>query len=388
MKAVFLAALVITGAASPALAVTGSAEAGLLAMRKTNLIVLGNWTTGHDVEGKTFVGGNASGNSAALGIGNALQGQDASSRRTLTIVGNNNANNLNINNGSNGGSGRVATTPGVAIGGNSGGINFNAAGSAIDIGGNFTGGNVNLVTGQTVNVGGRANAGFGGTAGATVNAGGNIGGNANGASFNQNLGTGWNAGFVTGLQAEAAQLSADVLALSATLGNLGLASNPSSITSLGGRAIFNAVDGGNGFALFNVNAAFFSSFTEVRYNFGSTTLPVIINVTGTNITYNLNAIGGNSSGNRQVIWNFIEATTVTLLRMVNGSVLAPKAALSNNTPIEGSVVAASFVQGGEVHMGTYGADAAFLPEPGSWVQMIAGFGLVGAFARRRRRVIA
>ncbi len=175
--AFFLVSVVCAVASAPATAVTGSAEAGLLAMRKTNLIVLGNWTTGHDVEGKTFVGGSASGNSATLGIGNASQGQDASSRRTL--------------------------------------------------------------------------------------------------------------------------------------------------------------------------------------------------------------LGGNNSGNRQVIWNFIEATTVTLQRMVNGSVLAPKATLSNNTPIEGSVVAATFNQGGEVHMGTYGADASFLPEPGTWVQLITGFGMVGAFARRR-----
>lgn len=72
--------------ATPAAAV-GDANAGLQALRELNLIVLGDWRAGQDVEGKTFIGGNASGNSSTLGIGNSRQGAADSTRATLTVVG-------------------------------------------------------------------------------------------------------------------------------------------------------------------------------------------------------------------------------------------------------------------------------------------------------------
>jgi hypothetical protein len=80
--------------------------------------------------------------------------------------------------------------------------------------------------------------------------------------------------------------------------------------------------------------------------------------------------------------------------MVHGSVLAPLARITNITPIEGSVVARSFKQGGEVHLGTFGFDdlpgggTGVVPEPASWAMLITGFGLVGAAARRRRAAAA
>ena len=388
MKAVFTTiALATVLVATPALAVTGIASAGLSAMRQTNLIVLGDWRTGHDVEGKTFVGGNVTGNSATLGIGNKSQGAAESKRATLTVVGSSKVDNLNINNGSNGGKGNVATNPGVIIKGSSGGINLNAAGATLDIGGNYSGNN-NIGSGQTYNIGGNATGSINGTKGATVNAGGAINGNANGATFKSKLGIGFNAESFATLPEQAVQLGADLSALSATLGNLSLAKNPSSITTLGGRAILSAEDGGNGFALFSVDTDFFKKFSEIEYKFATSTLPVIINVYGKTIDYNLNPIGNNQSGNQQVIWNFLEATQISFNRMVNGSVLAVNATVRNNTPIEGSVVAGNFEQGGEVHLGTFSADATFLPEPGTWVQLIAGFGLAGTMMRRRRRLLA
>jgi choice-of-anchor A domain-containing protein len=381
------AALAITPV--PAAAVTGVAADGLQAMRELNLIVLGDWTGGHDVEGKAFVGGSATGNSTTVGIGNSVQGAAPSARPTLTIVGNNGLAGINVNNGANGGSGLVATAPGVAIGGSSGGLNLNASGASLDIGGNFSG-NANIGAGQTFNIGGNASGSINGTGGATVNAGGTINGNANGAAFNQNLGGGFMAPFSANLQTQRAQLEANLTALSGALAGLSLASNPSSITSLGGKAIFTAVDGGNGFALFNVDAAFFGSHSEIQYDFPLTTLPVIINVSGIGtINANLNTVGSIGGANQQLIWNFTDATTVNFNRMVHGSVLATEALVTNVTPLEGSIVARSFRQGGEVHLGTYAQDSAFLatevlPEPQSWALLIMGFGLVGATMRRRR----
>ena len=87
MKRNLLLAGAMALAATPALA-AGDAGNGLQAMRELNLIVLGNMSGGHDVEGKTFVGGELSGNNTPLGIGNGSQGAAPSARRTLTVGGN------------------------------------------------------------------------------------------------------------------------------------------------------------------------------------------------------------------------------------------------------------------------------------------------------------
>lgn len=184
-----LAALLSTPASA-----AGNAANGLQAMRELNLIVLDNLNAGHETEGKAFIGGNITGQTSNFGIGNSTQGGAISTRRTLTVGGNVGPQ-VNLNQGSNGGNGSVASNPGILIGGNYAGGNFNVPGAAIDIGGNFSNGNVNLVNGQTVNVGGTITANANGSNNTqTVNAGGGINGNANGAVFNANLGTGWNAG--------------------------------------------------------------------------------------------------------------------------------------------------------------------------------------------------
>ncbi len=84
-----------TAALLPAAAsATGSATAALTALSQTNLIVLGNMTGGHEVEGKAFVGGNISGNASNYGIGRSNQGEVASSAPTLTVGGNINGGNF------------------------------------------------------------------------------------------------------------------------------------------------------------------------------------------------------------------------------------------------------------------------------------------------------
>lgn len=89
----------------------------------------------------------------------------------------------------------------------------------------------------------------------------------------------------------------------------------------------------------------------------------------------------------QVIWNFVNATRIDFTRMVHGSVIALDALVTNTTPIEGSMAVGRFDQGGEVHLGTYAGGNSLLgvvPEPAVWAQLIVGFGLVGAFMRRRK----
>lgn len=189
----------------------------------------------------------------------------------------------------------------------------------------------------------------------------------------------------------------DLRALSTTLSGL---VNTGNVTSSGGNnPVIHGVDGGQHYAVRNLTSAFFTSYAgQMAYDLPSTGLPLIVNVAGARaFIWGLNAAGANKVYNQSVFWNFYEATSISFTTMFNGSVLAPYATISNTTPIEGSVAVLAFNQGGEVHLGTFAGAAPFLtaepiagdvPEPASWVMLIAGFGLVGAVLRRRSGLAA
>lgn len=372
-------------------AAAGDAAAGLQAMRETNLIVLGNMTGGHDVEGNLFVGGSLSGNAMTVGFGNIAQGMTASSRPTMTVGGDMTAL-VNYQPGAN-----VSSANAILIGGNFGSANFNTPGARIDVGGNF-GGNLNLANGQVVNIGGSVTGSVNGSNNTqTVKAGGSITGNANGATFLANQGIGWNAADTSvKIASETLKLTQDLQALSTALASLNLAGNPSDVTTFndGGQLdrTFNAVAGSNGYALFSISSDLLATSRNIDFNVAAGAYPIIVNVTGTDVVWNANAVGGyNSSVNQRIIWNFTEATSIDFKKMVHGSILAVQAAAKNSTPLEGSVAVKSFDQGGEVHLGTYNGGDGFLtgvPEPSTWAFMIGGFGLVGSALRRRRGLAA
>ncbi len=140
--------------------------------------------------------------------------------------------------------------------------------------------------------------------------------------------------------------------------------------AVGGVAVFSV----NGNSLFQNNLV---QQMDINLNGAST---VVINVTGTNITYNGgNMVGGFNVGNAsKIIWNFYQATTLNIDRHFFGAILAPNAAMSNSTAIEGSVFTDSFTQNGEVHLPNFGGN---IPAPGALA--LAGFGMVVAGLRRR-----
>jgi choice-of-anchor A domain-containing protein len=78
------------------------------------------------------------------------------------------------------------------------------------------------------------------------------------------------------------------------------------------------------------------------------------------------------------IWNFSQATSLTIDRNFNGAILAPSAHLTNSTAIDGSVFVASMTQNGEVHLPGY---TGVVPAPGTAV--LAGLGGLIMAARRR-----
>lgn len=101
---------------------------------------------------------------------------------------------------------------------------------------------------------------------------------------------------------------------------------------------------------------------------------VIINVSGTSINW---GAGGNFVGNfvtnnvrARVLWNFYEATSITLNKNFNGALLAPYAHLTNSTSIDGSVGVKSMTLNGEVHQPT---SLVPLPEPSTLVLAAGAF---------------
>lgn len=380
-KAALLAGAALAfAAASPSSADVVSAKAGLDAMSKLNLIVLDSTVTtqlSDDVEGKAFIAGGVSGN-APIGIGPSATGQGfvASNFATLT-VGKTLNGNIQVNNGNG-----VAPVFRAEIGGNATGLQANPAN-----GGSFQG-----------LIGGAFNAqNFNPSAAKTVRYGTTISGAQpqDAPFFTQD--TSLAAGGANDAAARIATLSAgfntDFTNLSSALRDLTLASNPSTIGGTATTPILNAVKGSNGFALFNLTTSFFNvaNPNQLTVTASGGAFPIIINVTGGGtVNWNFNN-GTDVALIPQIIWNFTEATTINTNRLVRGSLLAPNATVTNTTPIEGSVVVKRFVQGGEVHLGTYGGGDGFItpvPEPSAWAMMIGGFGLIGAALRRRRALAA
>jgi len=145
---------------------------------------------------------------------------------------------------------------------------------------------------------------------------------------------------------------------------------------------FNSVLGPGGVAVFNVNgnALFQSNLVQsmtINLNGAST---VVINVAGTNINYNGgNMVGGfNVPNASKIIWNFFEATNLSINRSFFGAILAPNATLTNSTAIEGSVFTDTFIQDGEVHLPNFNGN---IPAPSALA--LAGLGMVVATRRRR-----
>jgi choice-of-anchor A domain-containing protein len=167
----------------------------------------------------------------------------------------------------------------------------------------------------------------------------------------------------------------------------------------GGQAYTFGSTATSGYTVFNVDETIFSK-NEFAYNFANTTTPVIINVKNTgactttltcSYTMSSNFTGNAGLYNQNVIWNFVDASSVVLNRQFQGSVLAALADLQSNV-IEGSVVAKNFNQTNEIHLGTYNGNNGFIltgviPEPANWAMLITGFGVVGGVVRRRRRSI-
>lgn len=326
-----LTAALALAAATPVSATT--VIQGIDALHEWNLVVLGNLTSSSEVEGRTFVGGNLDGTASNYQI--RTPAASTAGTPALTVVGDVTG-------------GMKSVTGGATVGGNvTSGFTLNGNPQTVLVGGTIANTNKNqntILTDQAAT-----------------------------------------PGFTQALIDQRSALTRSLIDLSDGLSALTATSN-ALIT--GSRATFNAVAGSNGVAVFSLNGSDLTKFGEIDFNRNGADT-VIVNVSGATIKLDDNFIGNVDQLGRNVIWNFADATKVDVTTQWRGSVLAPLAAGTTGNYIQGSAVFNSMVQNGEVHLDTYAGNfrpTAAVPEPGTWMMMLAGFGVLGATLRRRRKV--
>jgi len=363
------------------------AKAGIQAMEKLNLLTFGDATLHSDVEGKVFIGGNLTGNNAPVAIGNGSGKsylQD-SKYRSLTVGGN--ATNVQVNNGI----GLSSIT--AVVGGNATGVQMNngSATAVLEVAGNVNAQNFNPNSKKTIR--------YGGT----------ISGQQTQDKPYETHDTTLKAGGTADLKAAITTATNNYMSELSTLSQVLGALTPTTTLNVANQ---NAIQfttptsTAGGYVVADLTAAqaqALASGTFILPTSIATNNTLIINVEGvSSFTFGANETGNGSAIQQNIIWNFTDATTVTVNTAVYGSILAPKATIGGNSPINGSVVAKVFQSNGEVHLGTFNGNTGFLvepprtgvghgggpsavPEPASWMTMFAGFGILGSLIRRQRR---
>ncbi|MCW1926613.1 choice-of-anchor A family protein [Luteolibacter arcticus] len=141
-------------------------------------------------------------------------------------------------------------------------------------------------------------------------------------------------------------------------------------------AVFNV----SGDVLFGQNNGF--DRLELNLNGAQT---ILINVSGTDITIAKNFTNGFTNNEKKILFNFYEATSLTVNRNVRGGIFAPFANVNQvNTNLDGTVVAASLNQTAEIHNERFDGYLPFsttIPEPTTALLAVAGL----AIALRRKR---
>jgi choice-of-anchor A domain-containing protein len=122
---------------------------------------------------------------------------------------------------------------------------------------------------------------------------------------------------------------------------------------------------------------------------------VVINVSGTSdalgdqINLNGNQLSNTSDAAANILFNFDDATSLTLQAEMNGAVLAPFATVSGNSEIVGTLIAAQINDNGEVDNAEFtgilpGPPGKVTPEPSSLALLGTGLASVAGLAWRRR----
>lgn len=338
---IVVAGLMAVASAAPASAalVGQSVSTGIAALKEWNVVAFNNLTTSNHIGGRVLVGGN-------LQVSNGVMAMDGNSNLPQTGNG----------------------TPAITVVGNANFSNGNVNSAGVQVGGNLTG-NFNNNGGGQVLVGGSAQ-------------------NQQNFSVQGNQG----ANFTSTLQSQSNDIKASLTSLSA---NLAALANTSGVTVGGDSNNQMITVTGSGLKVLNWSEAMFEGNQNQQLQI---TMPsdatLVINVAGTDIDFNRNF--NRFSGDNRVLFNFYEATTVDIGRQFSGSVLGVFADITggNSGNIDGTVVGKSVTQNanGEIHNNYFQGDLSSLsttvpavPEPSTWAMLILGFGVVGAMMRSRNR---
>jgi choice-of-anchor A domain-containing protein len=162
----------------------------------------------------------------------------------------------------------------------------------------------------------------------------------------------------------------------------GLAAN--STTSFDGdKGIFTGTPDAGGLAVFWIDGVdFFGTAANLEFLVdGAGT--VIVNVAGDVIDIAANFLNGiGETIASSLVWNFYEATDITIETAFYGTILAPNALVTNANLIVGSVATNEFIQNGEIQLASPSTE---VPEPATALLLLpALFGLL-VMSRRFRR---
>ncbi len=313
-------------------------------LQQFNLVTLSDATANSHVDGRAYVGGQLNGQNAVIGMHPTTV--PASAYSALTVVGNVNTTQV--------------TAGGMTTLGNVSGVIVNNGAAAI--------------------AGSATNSNFNGTGGVYIG-GGSSGVNANSGSLS--------AATAATMFATATSTNFSSVLNGASDSLKALTSTGSSWTVNGGKVTFHAVADANGVAVFDLSQDdALLNLSEFAFDLGSAT-SVIFNSDVTSATINANFVGnGALAVASKVVWNFYNATSLTLNAQFGGSILATDALLTNANNIEGGVYVNRLVQNGEIHQGAYTGvlpppPSQQVPEPGT-LGLLAAAGLAAVWARRRQ----
>ncbi|NGZ85870.1 collagen-binding domain-containing protein [Duganella aceris] len=342
---------------------------GLEVLQQFSQVTLGSATSTTETIGRAWIGGTVAGGQYAMS-----SSLPASSYAGLTVIGSASGfrggyNGVNI--GGSASNGDVQHSVGASfVGGNSANTNYQ---NPTYITGTITNGNLN----------GGGHVGLLGDSASHVNGSGLSSASQTLIATNTEAATSTNFATVLG------GLSTD---LSKLQGNSSVEFNSQGV-------VFNAVSN-NGVAVFDLTALAHpggSDLTQlddlvfaassITFNLNGAT-SVIINTDNTSISTAANFKDPTVVGS-SLIWNMYKAGSVSIGTEWGGSVLAIGASFTNGNSIDGGVYSASITQRGEIHQYNYsGAIPTAVPEADTYAMLLAGLGLMGFIARRRKQAAA
>jgi choice-of-anchor A domain-containing protein len=321
--------------------------------------VTGNVTSTSHVDGRSYVGGNVSGGDYVQHVSNT----PASAYAGLTVGGS--------------AYGRIKVNDlGAVVKGDTYGVNVNSG--ATYVGGSAT---VSSFNGDAWVNGVATNVNFNGAGHAASYV---------GTNNNNPLSTTTAAMSSAVAASNSTNFSSMLTGLSSQLSALKATAGTSVAFSNGDHDVLFTGSGVNGVLVFDLTALdtkiFSSTTTDISFNLSNATT-VIFNTNDTTLNLTANFNQAQSLGSK-LIWNFAGAdTSVTLGRTFGGQALVADGTFSNvgGANVEGGVFAKTLNQFGEIHLQSFtGSVPLPVPEPETYAMMMAGLGLLGFLARRRK----